>query len=80
VPVSEKAFPQIEGWKEADVSEIKSVGGMDLRDYFAAKAMAAAITVAPGSGASAGAPDPEMIASYAYRVANAMMAHRALNP
>lgn len=30
------AFPNISGWKEGDVSEISSVGGMDLRAYIAA--------------------------------------------
>lgn len=57
-----KAFPQNE--KDADFF---NRGGMDLRDYFAAKAMQAYIQVDP---------DDEFTPSWAYKMADAMMKAR----
>lgn len=55
---------------------VESTGGMTLRDYFAAKAMQGALS---GHHAHAGHEDywpPAGVASYAYEMADAMLAAR----
>jgi hypothetical protein len=60
-----KAFPQ----------SMNNVGGMDLRDYFAAKAMAAIIQNSDGKSIAVMEVDL-WIGNYAYTVADAMMEAR----
>lgn len=56
------------------VDIIKTDGGMSLRDYFAAKAMASDICA---SANGAGAVHEEALAKWAYAMADAMLAERA---
>lgn len=50
--------------------------GMDLRDYFAAKAISAVISGSMSSGATFEAGDEKVVAKVAYKVADAMMEAR----
>ena len=59
-----KAFPLLEEWNDPDCA------GMDLRDYFAAKAMQSIIIYDQGSFAFKG------IAEDSYKMADAMMKER----
>ena len=54
-------------------SEFEPVGGMSLRDYFAAKAMRGLLAQSLGTALES---DPILGAQYAYRVADAMLAVR----
>jgi len=66
-----KAFPSLE-WISSDNK--KSGEGMDLRDYFAAKAMQAFI--AKGITPAEGLNKKQAIVSMAYETADAMMKAR----
>ena len=60
-----KAFPTIaQSW---DMYNGRDLSGMDLRDYFAAKAMQAMVNEYD---------DFNMMSKYAYRIADAMMRQR----
>lgn len=65
-----KAFPK--GFKEANTTEST---GMDLRDYFAAKAMAALIThpYIEESTKEEGIDHADFVSYLSYQVADAMM-------
>ena len=68
-----KAFPAYE-WNE-NHKQMMAVGGMDLRDYFAAKAMQAIIGKADDRSTTV--DEVELwIGHYAYTVADAMMKAR----
>lgn len=72
------AFPQVKTTKESVTDpNVHSVGGMSLRDYFAAKAMQAALQ----NISSCSLEDAERIAlmtpELAYVIADAMLAERA---
>ena len=68
-----KAFPAYE-WNE-NHKQMMAVGGMDLRDYFAAKAMQAIIGKADDRSTTV--DEVELwIGHYAYTVADAMMEAR----
>lgn len=59
------AFPTtFQDWNEG-------LGGMTLRDYFAAKALTAAMTGAPNDRSTA-----KSVSDYAYHVAEAMLAEK----
>ena len=64
-----KAFPSIDPVYKNDIVEMKVSFGMDLRDYFAAKAM---------QGLMVGIDEPSYnyIAITAYKMADAMMKAR----
>lgn len=62
-----KAFPTL-----ADNGHITSQDGMDLRDYFAAKAMQAMISIQPTTAKV----DEKVVAKFAYSFADAMMEAR----
>ena len=64
-----KAFPTYE-WNVPH-QQMMAVGGMDLRDYFAAKALQGFLASTTTSGASALAKD-------SYKMADAMMEARKL--
>ena len=68
-----KAFPAYEYQKAYD--QMMAVGGMDLRDYFAAKAMQAIIARCDEKSSEIEHID-SWIGSYAYVVADAMMEAR----
>lgn len=52
--------------------------GMSLRDYFAAKAMPAAIAALNGhSSLNVSLEQAEVVAAFSYRMADAMLAERA---
>lgn len=63
------AFPHLRRFVTANTYEPISEGGMTLRDFFAAKAM-------QGLAVGVNDPDYEVIATMAYKMANAMMAAR----
>lgn len=63
------AFPTANGGSPDD--------GMTLRDYFAAKAMAAMVAKSDGQSKTAGAKGVWLIAQYAYEFADAMLLERA---
>ena len=67
-----KAFPSTEPIYRENVIGIKQSNGMDLRDYFAAKAMQAIITRCDEKSSEIEHIDT-WIGSYAYTVADAMM-------
>jgi hypothetical protein len=66
-----KAFPITETWDDP------SYYGMDLRDYFAAKAMLGYLSAIDYENSTGDIPDIE-IASRAYLIADAMMIARKL--
>ena len=66
------AFPHLRRFVTANTYEPISEGGMSLRDYFAAKAM-------QGLAVGVNDPDYEVIATMAYKMANAMMEARSVN-
>jgi hypothetical protein len=68
-----KAFPSYEYQKAYD--QMMAVGGMDLRDYFAAKAMQAIITKCDEKSSEIEHID-SWVGDYAYTVADAMMETR----
>ena len=71
-----KAFPTtMQSW---DIYNGRDLSGMDLRDYFAAKAMQALITnsVTIEEIELAGAPFPDVVSMMAYEVADKMMEER----
>jgi hypothetical protein len=68
-----KAFPSYEYQKAYD--QMMAVGGMDLRDYFAAKAMQAIITKCDEKSSEIEHID-SWVGDYAYTVADAMMEAR----
>jgi hypothetical protein len=75
------AFPAQPIYRMPDGTELATnQGGMTLRDYFAAKAMAALIAEPPGTIASrhCGKSDDELtqFATVAYKMADAMIAAR----
>jgi hypothetical protein len=53
------------------------LGGMTLRDYFAAKAMQAMIAKSNGQDKTGGKAGVPLISEYAYEFADAMLAERA---
>jgi hypothetical protein len=65
-----KAFPCYE-WNPAH-AQMLAVGGMDLRDYFAAKAMQAIIGNSDQASLEVGEVD-NWVGDYAYVVADAIM-------
>ena len=71
-----KAFPthSISVSDEARVTAIGGEGGMDLRDYFAAKAMQGLL--AAGRDAQYRCDDMEGLAASSYSIANEMMKAR----
>ena len=68
-----KAFPSIEPIHGNDVIGIKQSYGMELRDYFAAKAMQGLLTTVKGEEWQA-----EETAEISYQVADAMMVAREI--
>jgi hypothetical protein len=70
-----KAFPSTEPIYGNDIVGIKQSTGMDLRDYFAAKAMQAIISKSDDASLNIDEID-NWIGSYAYVVADAMMEAR----
>jgi hypothetical protein len=84
-----KAFPSAESVYSKDIVGVKESTGMDLRDYFAAKAMPLAFKVWENyhssdendatyktSNFQADGSYQELIANTAYQMADAMMAAR----
>ena len=67
--IDEPAFPT----KEPLSSDVL---GMTLRDYFAAKALAAMIGLECKDGSKRGAAGVPILSAYAYEYANAMMEAR----
>ena len=70
-----KAFPSTEPIYGNDIVGVKQSTGMDLRDYFAAKAMQAIIGKSDDRSLDIGEID-NWIGDYAYVVADAMMEAR----
>ena len=75
-----KAFPSTEPIYGANVVGVKENSGMDLRDYFASKAMQSLLIV-PARELSRGAVDDIQllgghIARWSYEIADAMMKAR----
>jgi hypothetical protein len=70
-----KAFPSTEPVYKNDIVGMKASFGMDLRDYFAAKAMQAIITRCDEKSSEIEHIDT-WIGNYAYTVADAMMEAR----
>ena len=70
-----KAFPSSEPIYQDNVIGVKQSTGMDLRDYFAAKAMQAIISKSDDRSLNIDEVDG-WIGSYAYVVADAMMKAR----
>jgi hypothetical protein len=70
-----KAFPSSEPIYQDNVIGVKQSTGMDLRDYFAAKAMQAIIGKSDDKSNEIGEID-NWIGDYAYVVADAMMEAR----
>jgi hypothetical protein len=70
-----KAFPSTEPIYGNDIVGVKQSTGMDLRDYFAAKAMQAIIGKSDDASLNIDEID-NWIGSYAYVVADAMMEER----
>ena len=68
-----KAFPAYE-WNE-NHKQMMAVGGMDLRDYFAAQAMVGILTMLKG-GNEGLITVQESTSKYAYEWADAMMEAR----
>jgi len=66
-----KAFPSSEPIYQDNVIGVKQSTGMDLRDYFAAKAMQGIVDSSVESGL-----ETTQIADSAYRIADAMMKAR----
>ena len=62
------AFPHTVEYRGSDYGGIVPHGGMTLRDYFAAKAMANAYTQHDGN--------PNLIAKWAYEIADEMLKAR----
>lgn len=71
------AFPEIKTTSTytTDIN-VHSVGGMTLRDYFAAKAMQSMIGNTDKEGSSRGINGVSKFARYAYEYADAMLAER----
>jgi len=70
-----KAFPSSEPIYQDNVIGVKQSTGMDLRDYFAAKAMQAIISKSDDKSIEIDEID-NWIGDYAYVVADAMMEAR----
>jgi hypothetical protein len=75
-----KAFPSRESIYGSDVIGVKENSGMDLRDYFASKAMQSLLTV-PARDLSHGSVNDiyilgEYIARWSYEIADEMMKAR----
>ena len=70
-----KAFPSAEPVYSKDIVGVKESTGMDLRDYFAAKAMQAIIGNSDQASLEVGEVD-NWVGDYAYVVADAMMEAR----
>jgi hypothetical protein len=70
-----KAFPSAEPVYSKDIVGVKESTGMDLRDYFAAKAMQAIITRCDERSSEIAHVD-SWVGDYAYVVADAMMEAR----
>jgi len=66
-----KAFPSSEPIYQDNVIGVKQSTGMDLRDYFAAKAMQGIVDSSVDAGL-----ETTQIADSAYRIADAMMKAR----
>ena len=66
-----KAFPNSEPIYQDNVIGVKQSTGMDLRDYFAAKAMEGIVDSSVDAGL-----ETTQIADSAYRIADAMMKAR----
>jgi hypothetical protein len=66
-----KAFPSIDPVYKNDIVEMKVSFGMDLRDYFAAKALQALAAKAVSENQT-----PEITAEAAYMFADSMMEAR----
>ena len=65
------AFPMLGHMEDGEFEADTQFMGMTLRDYFAAKAMAAYLAAARGNP-----PEPETTAECAYFMADAMLAER----
>jgi hypothetical protein len=74
------AFPQVESQQVGSQgeyhTEVYSVGGMSLRDYFAAKAMQSIVAGAIAQGGATEADDAPELARVAWLMADAMLATR----
>ena len=73
--MNESAFPVREVRERGGHSLLKGSYGMDLRDYFAAKAMQGLIY-----GSVKAYENPAMCAEWAYQTADAMLKERAKSP
>lgn len=74
------AFPELESShldRRDDSMRYESTGGMTLRDYFAAKALAALIGREDKEPENRGAKAVPILALMAYQYADAMIAERA---
>lgn len=67
----EDGGPAYPGWTQNHYTDQRPVGGMNLRDYFAAKAMTRIV-----SYDKEGVMSPETLASASYRLADAMLKAR----
>lgn len=74
------AFPRVEStdYLTNSCARIVTIGGMSLRDYFAAQAINSLI-IAEMEGANNGVPvsHPNVIGDMAYRIADGLLAARA---
>lgn len=72
------AFPEVKTRKHyvTDI-DVHSVGGMSLRDYFAAKAMQGLLADHVARIEGLNLTPVGLIASYSYAIADAMLAERA---
>lgn len=74
-----KAFPRTAAWLDNGRTEPECVpaqDGMDLRDWFAGKALAAIIQTAAYRCWAISAADTRLLARTAYKLADAMIAQR----
>lgn len=69
------AFPHLRRYVNADTYEVIAEGGMTMRDYFAAKAMAAFIEASSDHSGTHPQND-ERVAERAYEMADAMLEAR----
>jgi hypothetical protein len=70
------AFPQVKTTKEFVTDpNVHSVGGMSLRDYFAAKSINGMLSALEAAGLNYS--NPLMMAEHAYAMADAMLLERA---
>ena len=73
----EPAFARAAAWNHNSTGIVPAQDGMTLRDYFAAKALAAIISLPRKDDIKRGAAGVPILAKYAYEYADAMLAERA---